>query len=156
MGVKEEAAAYKKNKREKSKAAKKDRKKVAVGRKNNEQSVGYVILPKIVQCDEIDLQINVKAGNEDWMLEPGWVAPCTATGKTQRPDADNVTGLSGVLHPPCRPTTAPGTPVSNVRVNSLGGRWFAVFASSKVSRTGEGGVLRHGSDSLGPAPDRGR
>ena len=45
--------------REKAKAAKKDRKNVTVGRKTMSKVLDNVIFPKIVQCDEIDVQINV-------------------------------------------------------------------------------------------------
>ena len=56
-GAKARAAAYKKSKREKAKAAKKDRgKNVAVGRKAMSKVLDNMICPKSVQCNEIDLQ----------------------------------------------------------------------------------------------------
>ena len=57
FGTKARAAAYKKDKREKAKAAKKARKRAAVGKKMVNKVLDAMIFPKVVQCDTIDLEM---------------------------------------------------------------------------------------------------
>ena len=66
MGEPEKKAAYKKDKRDKAKAAKKDRKKAAVGKKAWSKVIDGMIFPKIVQCKNIDLELNDYNEDEGW------------------------------------------------------------------------------------------
>ena len=66
LGEPEKKAAYKKDKRDKAKAAKKDRKKAAVGKKALSKVIDGMIFPKIVQCKNIDLELNDYHEDEGW------------------------------------------------------------------------------------------
>ena len=57
LGDKEKKATYKQGKRDKAPAAKKDRKKAAIGKKVVSEVLDSMICPRIVQCDKIDLQL---------------------------------------------------------------------------------------------------
>ena len=58
MGDAEKKAAYKKDKRDKARSAKKERKKAAMGKKVISKVLDEMIFPKVVQCSAIDLQLN--------------------------------------------------------------------------------------------------
>ena len=77
LGESDKKAAYKKDKREKAKAAKKDRKRAAVGKKvmtsnldwfcqPGSKSVEGMTHPKIVQCENVDLELNEYHNGDGW------------------------------------------------------------------------------------------
>ena len=57
MGAKSRNKAYKKDKGDRAKASKKDRKRTAVGKKVVDKLLDKMIFPRIVQRDEIDLEL---------------------------------------------------------------------------------------------------
>ena len=65
MGEAEKKAAYKKDKRDKARLAKKDRKKAAMGKKVTKNLLEQMIFPKIVQCSAIDLKLNTQVRDDD-------------------------------------------------------------------------------------------
>ena len=65
MGAKARNKAYKKDKRDRAKASKKDRKRAAVGKKVVDKLLDKMIFPKIVQRDKIDLKLGSSC-TEGW------------------------------------------------------------------------------------------
>ena len=72
MGEAEKKAAYKKDKRDKARLAKKERKKAAMGKKVARNVLEQMIFPKIVQCSAIDLKLNTQVSDDDaWAYAMG-------------------------------------------------------------------------------------
>ena len=65
MGEAEKKAAYKKDKRDKARSAKKERKKAAMGKKVISKVLEQMIFPKIVQCSAVDLRLNAPVDEDD-------------------------------------------------------------------------------------------
>ena len=65
MGEAGKKAAYKKDKRDKARLAKKDKKKAAMGKKVTRNLLEQMIFPKIVQCSAIDLKLNTQVRDDD-------------------------------------------------------------------------------------------
>ena len=65
MGEAEKKAAYKKDKRDKARSAKKERKKSAMGKKVVSKVLEQMIFPKIVQCSAVDLKLNTPVSDDD-------------------------------------------------------------------------------------------
>ena len=66
LGEAEKKAAYKKDKRDKARSAKKERKKAAMGEKAISKVLDEMIFPKIVQCSAVDLQLNARTDDDGW------------------------------------------------------------------------------------------